>query len=283
MKRLRKSVSIILCIALIISMLNSFAFAQEADLARTESTTVKLASGEEITYVFEYGEDSVVVSGWNSEGILVEKSAVSEGVVVQQISNGETDNRTYKLTDIVTQGSLPADELSVMGFGSDSQATPLSIRPWYDPPLQNDSGLVESPFFFGYKYLGQTGRDSIYQISINVHRKIEKSLGEAYDFTASPGTTVATIASVIAACFGGAIIAGIALALAIAFVGVGIDAITKGKVTYEQIHYTYKYTVNEDSTCVSKDCECRQWWIVYRNGEEVGREEKIWEHLTIFQ
>jgi hypothetical protein len=197
----------------------------------------------------------------------MERSVTSNGTVKQEVANGIPDDQIYVVSQCISSVS------NFVPMETDEPAL-LSDDVWYEPPLRSDAGLTNSTIFSGYKYLGATGPDSIYEISIGVHRKINRTYGEAYRFNVTVGTTVGTLASILMSGVS-ALPMSIAVGLASAFISAGADAYLTGTLNYEQIHYTYKYTCNNQSTCISKDCECRQWWLIYNaKGQYVGVEEK---------
>ena len=266
MKIVKKLVSIFTCVAICLSLVSTYAFAIEQN-TQIYSTSIQTNSGEQWVYSLEYDGSDTIISARDSSGRLMERSVISNGIIMQEIANGLTDDETY----IISQCISTISDFTPME--SDSPA-PLSDDIWYEPPLRSNAGLANSTIFLGYKYLGATGPDSIYEISIGVHRKIETSYGEAYRFNVTIGTTAGTLAGILMSGVA-ALPWSIAIGLATAFISAGADAYFTGTLNYEQIHYTYKYTCNNQRTCISKDCECRQWWLIYNaKGEYVGIEEK---------
>lgn len=280
----------VMCILLVLVMLSSLplcVFATECNnqlvSALNETTKIVNYDGEEIVYTYVKTIDGGIIEAHLSDGTLIERSVLQGNTVIQEIANGKNDGKTYYIPDHIT--AIPDSEVpnTIDNYTNPQRS---SSDYWYDPPLLNDSGLTNSSVFSGYKYLGTTAPDSIYGVSVSVHRKLQDlGGGEAYRFTVSKGTTVSTLAGILVGAFTGSLPLAIATGLATAFLSAGIDSNETGLLKYVKYHYTYKYNCNNSTTYSYKCCECREWWCIYdAQGRMKGYEGKDMmadNHLTI--
>lgn len=231
-------------------------------------TSIISDSGENLTYSIAYDSGRTIIECRKTSGMLVERSVLCNGVVTQEIANGIRDGSEYIVAEHITRVK------NAPGPNLDADRAVGYSNYWYEPPLMNDAGLSNSPIFSGYKYLGTTSPDSTYGVSVSVHRRLDRQAdGEAYRFQVSPGTTVATLVSILIGLSN--LPLAIATSLATAFIGAGIDTLAAGTLKYLQFHYTYKYNCNNSSTYSYKCCECKQFWCIYdANGNLKGYEVK---------
>ena len=229
-----------------------------------------------MTYTFLDRGNELIISGYTSEGALVERSVLNHntGVVVQEIADGEYDGTIYHTDEfvVVEYENIPSKTISNLQVASNGT--------WTEPPLRDDNGLRNSPVFPGYKYLGSTQPDSIYNVAVGVHRYLSFKEGQAIRFQVSPGTKLATLASIIidvaSKLSPKAMLVKIAMDLAAAFAASMIDSIATGNLTYRQYHYTYKFNGNGSKDYSYKCCECREWWVLYdNNGKEILAEKDM--------
>ena len=272
---MKRFISVILSLILLISSGIPLVSAHASEVKSTQSDEAVIinSNGEEIVYTIDYTVDGGVIEARLKDGTLIERSVWTATTVSQDIAEGKIDGRTFKYSDYITAISEAEIETSTSDIGGDQ---PNARNPWYDPPLMNDNGLSNSTIFSGYKYLGSTSPDSIYGVSVGVHRKLQKiGTYEAYRFTVSPGTTVSTLAGILIGGVTGGLPGAVATGLALAFIGAGIDSIASGTLKYEKYHYTFKFNCNGSSTYSYKCCECREWWCIYdAKGTMKGYEEK---------
>lgn len=278
---MRRAMCCVLAMAMFFSLMCPFTVSAAEAVSSSKTVQITSVDGETLTYSIRTTSNQIVVECYMNNGILVERSVVSGGVVTQEIKDSEIDGSTYTISECI----YPIDNAYVSDFSESVPTTYSNL--WYEPPLMNDAGLTNSPIFSGYKYLGTTAPDSIYNVSVSVHRRLDRQAdGQAYKFNVSAGTTVSTLAGIlISAVLGGGLLEAAALGLATAFVGSGIDTFTTGTVKYVQYHYTYKYNCNDSTTYTYKCCECRQWWCIYdAQGNLKGYEQKDMmanNHVTV--
>ncbi len=282
---MKKIICLAICACILLSC-TCFASAAESQTPIIIKTLIN-TNGEEVTYSYFQIDDGICIEAHLNDGTLIERSVLTKNTVIQEIANGRFDGSVYQISDCVT--AVDENECNVSSCNP-AELQSVSSNPWYNPPQTSDAGLSNSTVFSGYKFLGTTSPDSVYGVSVSVHRKLQDmGTGEAYKFTVSAGTTVATLIGILSGIAISATPAGlpasIATALASAFIGAGIDTATTGTLKFAKYHYTFKFNCNNSKSYSYKCCECKEWWFIYdAKGNMKGYESKDMmadNHLTI--
>lgn len=286
MRYFRKTICLLLVLTITFTLpLCVFATTNDAEIvcAENEEIIVINSTGIKIIYTFTQAMEGEIIEAHLEDGTLIERSVILGDTVTQEVANGEFDGAVYSISDCIIRTEYEEPDAS-RNHLQDFQMR--SNDPLYDPPQVSDSGLTNSTVYSGYKFLGTTSPDSTYGVTVSVHRKLN-NLGsnEAYRFTVSPGTTISTLAGILAGGVTEGLPGAVATGLATAFIGAGIDSVVTGKLQYTKYHYTYKFNCNNSTTCTYKCCECKEWWCIYdAQGNLKGYEQKNMtadSHLTI--
>lgn len=262
-----------------------------------EEITVTLQNGEVRTYQIEQFCDKTVISGYDTSGNLIERSTIEESKIIQVISNGSADGLEYNFSSdpidvfAVAESHLYSDDTSTrIDFAKQSDgllSLSNSSNLWYEPDPMSNAGLTASTLYPGYMYLGETGPDSIWQVTVAVHRKmVYLGASDSYRFSVSPGTTISTLASILASVVTGTTLPlAIAIGLATAFLGTAVDVYSGGRVEFVKYHYIYNFNCNHSAQSTYRCCECREYWCIYDGeGNKLGYESKNLmadNHITV--
>ena len=99
MKIVKKLVSIFTCVAICLSLVSTYAFAIEQN-TQIYRTSIQTNSGEQWVYSLEYDGSDTIISARDSSGRLMERSVISNGIIMQEIANGLPDDETYIISHL---------------------------------------------------------------------------------------------------------------------------------------------------------------------------------------